>query len=197
MVHVDTPTDTCRQWNQARPASSSYSEEIFEDLACRFERPDTRNRWDAPLFTLRPLLGGSQLQEQLEAVAAAVADAPPPQQRAAAASAVQGAAAAESQVGAADVATGADAAAGPPAADEPPQVLLTKELKPHVATSTLGSKLAGGWPWVADGSIMLLACPTQIDAINATLPGQMQQEALTGPCAFATPMMQPPTCSTT
>jgi hypothetical protein len=26
----------------------------FEDLASRFERPDARNRWDAPLFTLRP-----------------------------------------------------------------------------------------------------------------------------------------------
>lgn len=26
----------------------------FDDLAGRFERPDARNRWDAPLFTLHP-----------------------------------------------------------------------------------------------------------------------------------------------
>ncbi|EFN54627.1 hypothetical protein CHLNCDRAFT_11683, partial [Chlorella variabilis] len=52
LVHVDTPPDTCRQWNQQRDAAGAYSEAIFEDLACRFERPDSRNRWDSPLFTL-------------------------------------------------------------------------------------------------------------------------------------------------
>lgn len=29
-------------------------EHSFEDLAGRFERPDPRNRWDAPLFTVVP-----------------------------------------------------------------------------------------------------------------------------------------------
>jgi hypothetical protein len=32
----------------------------FQDLAGRFETPDSRNRWDAPLFTVRP--GGQLLQ---------------------------------------------------------------------------------------------------------------------------------------
>ena len=67
MVHVDTFVDVCRQWNterrkneheqeeqQEKQESCSYSDEIFEDLASRFERPDARNKWDAPLFTVRP-----------------------------------------------------------------------------------------------------------------------------------------------
>jgi hypothetical protein len=34
-----------------------YAEEaIFDDLVVRFERPDSKNRWDSPLFTLRPPL---------------------------------------------------------------------------------------------------------------------------------------------
>lgn len=70
MVHVDTPADTCRQWNAARDGDS-YSEEIFEDLAGRFERPDARNRWDAPLFTVSPTLGEEHMKEQAAAITAA------------------------------------------------------------------------------------------------------------------------------
>lgn len=36
-------------------------EHRFEDLAGRFERPDPRNRWDAPLFTVVPGKQGSVL----------------------------------------------------------------------------------------------------------------------------------------
>ncbi|KAF7075816.1 hypothetical protein CFC21_080559 [Triticum aestivum] len=32
----------------------SYDSNIFEDLARRFERPDSRSRWDSPLFELFP-----------------------------------------------------------------------------------------------------------------------------------------------
>lgn len=39
---------------------------------CRFERPDPRNRWDSPLFTVHPLLGAAHVQQQAEAVAAAL-----------------------------------------------------------------------------------------------------------------------------
>ena len=42
----------------------------FEDLAGRFETPDSRSRWDAPLFTLRP---ASDSQEHYEEVLAEVA----------------------------------------------------------------------------------------------------------------------------
>ncbi|MEW5300350.1 MAG: hypothetical protein WDW36_003286 [Sanguina aurantia] len=53
MVHIDTPVATCRAWNSAREGDT-YSVDVFEDLAGRFERPDGRNRWDSPLFTLSP-----------------------------------------------------------------------------------------------------------------------------------------------
>lgn len=42
--------------------------------ACRFERPDSRNRWDSPLFTIHPLLGPEHIQQQLQTVAEAVAE---------------------------------------------------------------------------------------------------------------------------
>ncbi|PNW70227.1 hypothetical protein CHLRE_17g711050v5 [Chlamydomonas reinhardtii] len=57
MVHVDTEVSQCRQWNEARPEAERYKQDIFDDLAGRFERPDARNRWDAPLFTLHPASG--------------------------------------------------------------------------------------------------------------------------------------------
>ncbi|GLC51570.1 hypothetical protein PLESTB_000516700 [Pleodorina starrii] len=57
MVHVDTDLATCSAWNAARPEGERYRQEIFDDLAGRFERPDARNRWDAPLFTLHPAAG--------------------------------------------------------------------------------------------------------------------------------------------
>ncbi len=36
----------------------------FEDLASRFERPDAKNRWDAPLFTVSP--GGAHSELPLQ-----------------------------------------------------------------------------------------------------------------------------------
>jgi protein KTI12 len=82
MVHVDTPAATCKEWNNNRTNGSSgadgekssgdkYCEEIFDDLASRFERPDARNRWDAPLFTVSPIRGEDHLAEQVAAVALA------------------------------------------------------------------------------------------------------------------------------
>ncbi|KAG2438046.1 hypothetical protein HXX76_005658 [Chlamydomonas incerta] len=57
MVHVDTEVAQCRQWNEGRPEGERYKQDIFDDLAGRFERPDARNRWDAPLFTIHPASG--------------------------------------------------------------------------------------------------------------------------------------------
>eukprot|EP00898_Chlorokybus_atmophyticus_P006898 jgi/Chlat1/7209/Chrsp57S06758 len=53
-VHCDATIDTARAWNEDRASRGepSYSSEIFEDLASRFETPDSKNRWDAPLFTI-------------------------------------------------------------------------------------------------------------------------------------------------
>ncbi|KAL4432172.1 hypothetical protein ABPG77_005934 [Micractinium sp. CCAP 211/92] len=152
MVHVDTPVESCREWNAARPAEGAYSQEIFEDLACRFECPDSRNRWDSPLFMVRPLLGQVQLQEQVAAVAAAVADRPPAA-RGAAAGAADHAGAGEAGVAANGGSSAATAAAvGGEAAgilppieqilDEPALVLEAKELVPTITTDTSHTKLA-------------------------------------------------------
>jgi len=73
MVHVESDVDTCRQWNDARDGDS-YSPVVFEDLSSRFERPDPKNRWDAPLFTIRPALGEIHVSEQVEAVSTAVTE---------------------------------------------------------------------------------------------------------------------------
>lgn len=67
MVHIDTPVETCREWNSAR-TGDKYSPELFEDLAGRFERPDARNRWDSPLYTVKPLEGDFQSDERAEAI---------------------------------------------------------------------------------------------------------------------------------
>ncbi|CAN1314038.1 Protein KTI12 homolog [Linum perenne] len=37
---------------------AAYVDAIFDDLARRFERPDSRNRWDSPLFELHPSRDG-------------------------------------------------------------------------------------------------------------------------------------------
>lgn len=48
VLHCDVPAEQCREWNAGRP--DGYSPAVFDDLAGRFERPDSRSRWDAPLF---------------------------------------------------------------------------------------------------------------------------------------------------
>jgi hypothetical protein len=93
-----------------------------------FERPDSRNRWDAPLFTLRPLLGSGTMQEQLEAIAAAVGDAPARQQAAAGP-----AAGGQQQPG----------DEGIDAADGAAPVVQSRLLKPTAATDTAASRLSG------------------------------------------------------
>lgn len=60
VLHCDVEETTCRKWNQERSekSDSSYDDKIFEDLVRRFERPDSRNRWDSPLFELWPSRDG-------------------------------------------------------------------------------------------------------------------------------------------
>jgi protein KTI12 len=67
MVHVDTPTDSCVAWNAQR-AGDKYSEEVMSDLLKRFERPDSRNRWDSPLFTVKPDHDEQHVVETVELV---------------------------------------------------------------------------------------------------------------------------------
>ena len=54
VVHCDVPIETARQWNQSRSPKDAYSAATFDDLMSRFERPDSRNRWDKPLYTVNP-----------------------------------------------------------------------------------------------------------------------------------------------
>ena len=51
-MHCDVPIQTSAEWNAARDPSAAYSQAVFDDLASRFERPDSRNRWDKPLYTI-------------------------------------------------------------------------------------------------------------------------------------------------
>ncbi|KAL2933522.1 Protein KTI12-like protein, partial [Bienertia sinuspersici] len=47
-------------WNEDRKDKGelTYNEIIFEDLVRRFEKPDSRNRWDSTLFELQPSKDG-------------------------------------------------------------------------------------------------------------------------------------------
>lgn len=71
VLHCDAEDTICRKWNKERGERSepSYDDKIFEDLVRRFERPDSKNRWDSPLFELCPS------KDQIEKSSAAVVDA--------------------------------------------------------------------------------------------------------------------------
>ncbi|XP_015597496.1 protein KTI12 homolog [Cephus cinctus] len=53
-VHCDLPIEHARLWNEKRPQEERYSNEIFDALINRYEAPDSRNRWDSPLFAVLP-----------------------------------------------------------------------------------------------------------------------------------------------
>lgn len=60
VLFCDVEETQCRDWNKERREKDepSYDDRIFEDLVRRFERPDSRNRWDSPLFELFPSKDG-------------------------------------------------------------------------------------------------------------------------------------------
>ncbi|KAL0035993.1 hypothetical protein WJX77_010483 [Trebouxia sp. C0004] len=70
VVHCDVPIETAQEWNLARNPAQAYSQAVFDDLTSRFERPDARNRWDKPLYTIHPASEdfSTQLQETVLAV---------------------------------------------------------------------------------------------------------------------------------
>ncbi|PIA47160.1 hypothetical protein AQUCO_01400094v1, partial [Aquilegia coerulea] len=72
VVHCDVEEDVCRKWNKERAekGESTYDDKIFEDLVRRFEKPDSRNRWDSPLFELWPSKDG--IQQTSAAIVSAV-----------------------------------------------------------------------------------------------------------------------------
>lgn len=54
VVQCDASLDTVLEWNSNRQPSERYSDEVLRALVTRFESPDSRNRWDYPLFILYP-----------------------------------------------------------------------------------------------------------------------------------------------
>ncbi|XP_078393599.1 protein KTI12 homolog, partial [Cetorhinus maximus] len=53
LIHCDTAVDVCSSWNQQRAPEEQYSQEVLDALVMRFEAPESRNRWDSPLFTIQ------------------------------------------------------------------------------------------------------------------------------------------------
>ena len=53
-MHIDTSSEQAWGQNLKREETCQYSQEIFDALVMRYETPDGRNRWDAPLFTIQP-----------------------------------------------------------------------------------------------------------------------------------------------
>ncbi len=54
VVLCETPVETAKEWNSARSPTQGYSPLVFDALMMRFEAPDSRNRWDYPLFVVYP-----------------------------------------------------------------------------------------------------------------------------------------------
>ena len=54
VVQCATPAEQCATWNASREGKAKYSEETLTALVQRFEAPDSRNRWDSPLFVWIP-----------------------------------------------------------------------------------------------------------------------------------------------
>ncbi|XP_038124755.1 protein KTI12 homolog isoform X2 [Cyprinodon tularosa] len=52
LVHCLTSGEESSLWNRNRESAEQYSQDIFDALVKRFEAPDSRNRWDSPLFTV-------------------------------------------------------------------------------------------------------------------------------------------------
>ncbi|XP_077328547.1 protein KTI12 homolog isoform X1 [Lithobates pipiens] len=53
LIHCVTAPDVSSTWNQDRRPDEQYTQDIFDALVQRFEAPDSRNRWDSPLFTVQ------------------------------------------------------------------------------------------------------------------------------------------------
>ena len=53
VVHCDAAPQQCTAWNAERVARGepAYDQPIMDGLMTRFEKPDSKNRWEAPLFT--------------------------------------------------------------------------------------------------------------------------------------------------
>ncbi|KAG7473273.1 hypothetical protein MATL_G00094020 [Megalops atlanticus] len=53
LVYCVTSAEVSATWNASREADKRYIQEILDALVMRFEAPDSRNRWDSPLFAIQ------------------------------------------------------------------------------------------------------------------------------------------------
>lgn len=54
VIWCDTPVEVAREWNGSIEPTKRYSNHVFDALVMRFEPPDSRNRWDFPMFVVYP-----------------------------------------------------------------------------------------------------------------------------------------------
>jgi protein KTI12 len=54
VIYCNVPFETARVWNSNRAPIDKWDEKLMEDLERRFEVPNSRNRWERPLFTVGP-----------------------------------------------------------------------------------------------------------------------------------------------
>ncbi|CAB1458904.1 unnamed protein product [Pleuronectes platessa] len=52
LVYCLTSDEQSSSWNSGREAAEQYTQDIFDALVLRYEAPDSRNRWDSPLFSI-------------------------------------------------------------------------------------------------------------------------------------------------
>ncbi|XP_051915951.1 protein KTI12 homolog isoform X2 [Hippocampus zosterae] len=52
LVYCLTSDEVSSAWNSSRDAEEQYTQDILDALILRFEAPDSRNRWDSPLFNI-------------------------------------------------------------------------------------------------------------------------------------------------
>ncbi|EIE18514.1 chromatin associated protein KTI12 [Coccomyxa subellipsoidea C-169] len=82
VVHCAVPKEQAWAWNEERAqGKDAYSAEVFEDLWRRYEEPDARQRWDAPLFRLAPDQGKDTMQPVLQGVVESLTEEAGPRQR--------------------------------------------------------------------------------------------------------------------
>ncbi|MBN3280868.1 KTI12 protein, partial [Polyodon spathula] len=53
LIYCLTTPDDSSAWNNNRACEKQYTQQILDALVMRFEAPDSRNRWDSPLFTIQ------------------------------------------------------------------------------------------------------------------------------------------------
>lgn len=53
VLHCDVNAETAWSWNCDKAREDAFDRRIFDELIQRYEEPDSRNRWDSPLFTLQ------------------------------------------------------------------------------------------------------------------------------------------------